>query len=137
MTKGTRNNLVILGIIALLVGAFFAIGGGYGLVALVTGKNPAPLIRATPANTSAARQNGELVAKAIEFYMLEKKEYPQSLQDLVDSKFIESYPQSGIGDNQFKYKLDPQKGFVLEYFIGPNYQKDWYEGAAAKWFSDQ
>lgn len=137
MTKGTRDNLLILGAIALFVVAWLVVGGPHGLYRLITGKSPVRLITANATNIAVARNNGEVLVKVIELYKLDKKEYPRSLQDLVDSKFIESYPESGVGDNEFKYRLDPQKGFVLEYFVGPNYEKDWYEGATAKWYIDR
>lgn len=137
MTKGARNNLLILAVIGLLLGIFYSLGGIYGTVALLTGKSPIRLIPPTSTNLARARANAGHIVKAIELYRLDKQEYPRSLHELVKADFLNEVPPSGVGDDEYKYRLDPQKGFVLEYFIGPNYQKDWYEGASAEWYSDQ
>lgn len=52
-------------------------------------------------------------------------------------RLLNEVPPSGVGDDEYKYRLDPQKGFVLEYFIGPNYQKIGTKYASAEWYSDQ
>lgn len=137
LSKPTRENLIIILVIALLAGSCWLIGGLYGVIALATGRNPTRLIAPTPGREAAARANARTIIEAIKSYQLAERAYPPSLDTLVEAKYLQGPLQSGVGDNRFTYRIDAEKGFILEYFVGPMYQKDWYESNSDSWFIDR
>jgi hypothetical protein len=125
-----------VGAIALVAG-WRAIGGFYGATALAFGRNPLRLIPRTREREEQARAHGQAIIDALTQFHAKNGAYPATLDALVADGWLAEVPASGIGDDRFTYRTDPAKGYVLEFFMGPNYEKHLYEGAAGVWRVDQ
>jgi len=123
--------------VVLFVVGWTAIGGAYGAKALLFGRNPLRLIPRTIEREARARVRGQEVIDALASYHAKHAAYPATLDALVAERWLAEVPASGIGDHRFTYRTDPVKGYVLEFFMGPNYEKHSYEGAAGAWRIDQ
>lgn len=130
-----RAKLILAVCILIVVGAFIAMGGFYGVQALVFGHNPFRLSAPSGDRIPRSHASAQLIVKAIEFYHAKYDAYPGHLEDLVP-EFLAYLPLPAVGDRRWDYRIDPRKGFILEYFIGPKYEKEWYEGIPGEWKAD-
>jgi hypothetical protein len=136
MSRSVRRAKAILAFCAVAaIGVFIALGGFYGVQALLFGHNPFRL--AAPSGDRIPRSHAAAltIVAAIELYHTRHGAYPPRLEDLVP-EFLAYVPQPTAGPRQWEYTLDPQKGFILGYFIGPKYEKEWYEGIPGEWKAD-
>ena len=134
-----RRRLRILGVmggvLALGAVAFFAIGGTYGIAAIVFGRNPFLLTPPTRGKVEESRRRGDEIIAAMSRYREEKGEYPEDLAELVPEYLVE-LRQPLVGPRRWGYVRDEEKGFVLSFFMGPMYETWWYEGKAGEWQVD-
>lgn len=132
-----RRRAAIAGAAALVAcgAGFFLIGGFNGLLALSYGHNPLRLVFPTDERLEETRERANTILAEIESFKTRTGAYPASLADIVPSD-LAALQQPTVGMYRWEYQLDAKKRFVLKFFVGPMYQKEWYEGAAGHWFVD-
>ncbi len=139
ITRVLRSPSVIafaaaVGIVVITFIGFVAIGGGYGLIAMIDGHNPLALTPPTPAAESESRRRGDRIIAALEAHRANRARYPAALEKLVPG-FLAAVEPPTVGDRRWRYRVKPDGSFSLSFFVGPSYESDWYENG--NWYSDR
>lgn len=110
-------------------------GGWYGVEALIDGHNPLGLVPPTPQGVNESHARGDKIVTAIHAFHVKHNRYPAQLEDLVPEFLAEIEPPT-VGACEWEYRIDENGAFVLGFFVGPSYERDWHEGGGG-WHHDR
>lgn len=135
----TGRRIRLVGCLIVTVAAVLVVVGGvvafrrYDPWALAMGSGL--VLRHRPGAMAESRVRGTELVEALESFRAARGAYPATLDELAP-QYLERTEPPLVGRGKWAYRRHDPNRFILELFVGPDYEMEWYDSDAGQWQVD-
>lgn len=93
------------------------------------------ILRHRPGAMAESRARGVELVEALKSFRVAHGTYPETLAELAP-EFLKRIEPPLVGKGRWTYSRPNPDRFVLELFVGPDYEMEWYDSDVGQWRVD-